>query len=873
MKTNKEQIYDFLKLHASTKESGGVTTQYLADALGILRTNVSSLLNELVNEGRVSKSDGRPVLYKLKSQEEICEEQCFENLIGSEGSLRRPIQVAKAAIIYPEKSLNSVIVGDPGTGKSFLAMIMHRYATAAKVIPQDAPYIVFDCKDYQGDEESLLAELFGEDERSGIFSRAGKGVLHIDNGQFLSTGLRNKICSALEENQHQDGQPLTHIAPIVILAIDRSNKAAVEDFSHKLPIVIELPALAERPMDERMAMIQSFFTLEAARAKKSFAISAELLRCLLLYECPLNIKQLKGDIKRACAMAYFRERNNQDPALNIFMSDFEPYVRKGFLNYRDHREEIERIIPANYDYTFSESTMKMSAIDRAKLNSTTMYEEIDRRTDALIERGMTEEEISILLSAELETIFRRYWNEVARQVINKEQLANLVDQPIIEIVDAFLTDVSAKLLQSFPPSVFYGLCLHVNSLVKGASSRQVLTNRQMAEIVEKHETKYSLALQFTTKLEESFSIKVPVEEAFLITLFLCFDEANSETNEHPVILIALMGEGVATSLSTAINQTLKQNNTFAFEIPIEYQPATTYHALSEMIKKIDRGRGIIVLYDMEFMNNYLETIALETGIEIRAVSYPITLIGIEWARRAAISDDVNSLYQNMLNNLEAYRKPLERVIVTLCSTGEGGAQELKRYIEQYGNVEEMKIIPLSMADRDQLREKLQTLQKKALIHCIVGTNDPKLFSIPFIPISDVLGAEPAALPEILQFKNREKRRIDFDEVFNYLGEQLEFVDVKKLRKILPAVIEQINNEITHMSIDTEIGLLMHLASSINRILGKEPLPPNIHREQILKDNNTCYKKLLHILKPLEKSFGIIFTDDEMANIITIIKKI
>jgi len=82
---------------------------------------------------------------------------------------------------------------------------------------------------------------------------------HIDNGQFLSTGLRNKICSALEESQHQDGQPLTHIAPIVILAIDRSNKAAVEDFSHKLPIVIELPALAERPMDERMAMIQSFF--------------------------------------------------------------------------------------------------------------------------------------------------------------------------------------------------------------------------------------------------------------------------------------------------------------------------------------------------------------------------------------------------------------------------------------------------------------------------------------------------------------------------------------------------------------------------------------------------------------------------------------
>ena len=34
MKTNKEQIYDFIQLHCATSGGEGVSTQYLAKALG-----------------------------------------------------------------------------------------------------------------------------------------------------------------------------------------------------------------------------------------------------------------------------------------------------------------------------------------------------------------------------------------------------------------------------------------------------------------------------------------------------------------------------------------------------------------------------------------------------------------------------------------------------------------------------------------------------------------------------------------------------------------------------------------------------------------------------------------------------------------------
>ena len=158
----------------------------------------------------------------------------------------------------------------------------------------------------------------------------------------------------------------------------------------------------------------------------------------------------------------------------------------------------------------------------------------------------------------------------------------------------------------------------------------------------------------------------------------------------------------------------------------------------------------------------------------------------------------------------------------------------------------MKVIPLSIADFEQLRENLRMLQERAIVYCIVGTNDPKLFSIPFIPISDVLGVDPSELPEVLRFKNRDKNRINFDEVFTYLGEQLENVEIKKLRKMLPQIIDQINDEITHISLDTEVGLLMHIACYINRVFGNDPIPQNLYKDKILENNDACYKKLLKI---------------------------
>ena len=163
-----------------------------------------------------------------------------------------------------------------------------------------------------------------------------------------------------------------------------------------------------------------------------------------------------------------------------------------------------------------------------------------------------------------------------------------------------------------------------------------------------------------------------MEEAFIITLFLCFEDPAAETTAKPVILIALLGNGVAASMADTINQIVKQNNTFSFEVPFEHQPAETYKSLYDYAKKIDQGKGIVALYDMEFLCAFFETIEAETSIEIRTVQLPMSMVGIECARKAAVADNVDNLYQSIVNGLQQYGKPMERIIVTLCTTGEGG---------------------------------------------------------------------------------------------------------------------------------------------------------------------------------------------------------
>lgn len=870
MISNKERIYEFIKLHMAKGKERGVTTKYIAGALNMQRTNVSSILSTLVDEGKIGKSNGRPVLYFIYDNLEGDSDNCFVNMIGYNGSLRRAVQLAKAAVLYPQKSLNSVIIGAKGTGKSLLAMLMHKFAIQSGVLSENSKFIVFNCKSYSDNEKLASSELFGDDSSKGCFTEAEGGVLLIDNVQYLSSKLRRLVISQIEIARAEELEDKK--VRIVILSCDNKNSMACDDFTPNFPIIIELPTLGERPIMERMELIQSFLTLEAARIKRTLNINAELLRSLLLYECELNCMQLKADIKIGCANAYVREHKGNGK-VQLFISDFEHHVRRGFLKYKTYREEIEQLIPYNYNYSFSETSMKMSEMDKEKLKSNNIYHEIDRKSLALAARGLEEDEINLLLSTELESIFNRYQNELTKEVVNKEQIAILVDKQIINIVEDFLDEASIKLGRNFSNSVFYGLCLHLNSLINKQPKPNRMALKQISDILENYKTEYMLSMELSLKLKQVFEIELPIEEVILITMFISYETPISNTLRKPVILFAFYGVDVAISIVKTITALTQLENVFSFELNYEKDSEEIYASLKQYISKIERGKGVIVVYDSSFLKEMLISIEEELKIIIRQLPIPITTIGIELARKAAVDENVDRVYQRAQENLNVLGVKLRKIIVTLCTTGKGGAEELKHYIESYGKVEDMEVIPLSISDEDALREELADMMRTGIIQCVVGTFDPKFYSLPFISISEVFGTPKEKLPSLLRRNKEAKKLINYDDMLSYLDEQLLHTNMEKLKKLLPALITDINERVCELTVDTEVGLFIHISCCIERILSHSPLSLNIRKEMIISKYYKQYRILLKLLKPMEKSFDIIFSDDEIANILTIIYKL
>ena len=880
MKTKKEQIFDFLHMHANGESEPsdadiGVTTQYIAQALDIQRTNVSSILNNLVIEGLADKTKGRPVRYYVRKAPNKNSDGCFINLTGCNGSLHQIVQHAKAVILYPVLEQNTVVVGEKGTGRSFLVELMHEYAIEHGVLPKDAILRKYDCFDYtNGDivhyEDVNKSEMLDEVD---LLNNTNTGILFINNAHLLTQKSRKQLLNKID--RYRESAVNQENYPIIIFSCDIGNKAAVNDFQSKLPISITLPTLAQRPLSERMELICRQFTLEAARAKKTFRINSQLLRCLLLYECALNIEQLKSDIKLGCANAYVREYKNKDDKINVYISDFEHYVRKGFIYYKKYRDEIEVIIPSDYEYSFNDKTMEMLPRDLNRVNkSVNVYDVISYKAGELENNGFSEEDVNHVLDAELERTFVAYHKSIIKQVDDKRQLSMLVEDKIIRLVEEFLEQASEQLQRVFSPSVFFGLCLHISAMLNNKEHVHAIPTEQANDIIENYKTEYLLCVQFAAKLQQEYSVTIPINEAALLAMFICYPHSTlTISDETPVLLYILQGLGIAKALTKTVSELTGNSNAFYFDIPLDKDYSEVYTELKAYIEEINRGKGVIVFYDADTLEPILDILSIELNIPLRRISYPLITPAIEHSRTTLLHNDIDDAYKALLQEQVTNRtRRSNKAIITLCSSGKGGAEQIKDYLIRYGQISNFDVIPLAMSANEPLQREIMDIMKEWTIHCIVGTHDPKLFSIPFISLSSVFSVKPEELPSVLRFEKKKREEIDWGEVYTYLSEQLEMVDIDKLKKTLPAVLEDINKNIGHLSLDAEIGLFVHVACYINRVLSKEHLPVNNKKESIISKHSNQYKKLVQLIKPIERRFNIIFSDDEIAHVIAIINK-
>lgn len=892
MKTKKEILFDYIVQQTGEEEGKGArrfTTQELSEQLSMQRSNLSTLLNDLVEEGKLEKLSGRPVLYRLPQMENPShrEDSCFQNLIGADGSMKHVVQLAKAAILYPEHSLNTLIVGPSGSGKSHLAGLMAAFARANGVIRENAPMIKFNCHYYEGQEEELYQQLFGNGrfEESAILKAQG-GILCIDHIELLPAKARDQLFDLIEsEREELRGM-------ILICAIgDAVKKSLLEAYSSKFSIRIDMPALQTRPLEERLELVQEQFTKEAGHVRKNIKVDAESLRCLLLYRCEGNIKQLKSDIKLGCANAYVRNFNQNTEELYVHLNDFSPIVRKGLLYYKSRHDEVEKLIPQNYIYTFSTGNMEKTERQETVLppknendrSHESIYDRIDRKAAELRARGIGEEDITTIINADLEYDMKQVIRQLNNGTVNRDSLAKVVDQKIIDAVEKFLQNAARHFERVYPESVFYGLCLHMSATLEHPSKVQHLANERIMETVEKHREEYAFCMKFASEIEKTFNVRLSIDEVVFITMFITETGFSQSDAGRLSILITMHGNSTASSMAEVVNSLAKCGNVYAFDMPLEMDMQQVYEELQAKIQEVNRGEGVLVIYDMGSIKTMTDMISKENGIEIRTLALPATLLAMEGSRKAASLDSLDELYDSVLESYqntyislaESYRRHVNpKIIITLCMSGQGGAVQMKNYLEKHLTLDDVDVVPIATNDKKFLLNEVNRLKQDHEIMYVIGTYDPALHGIPYISITQLFETPVDKLDILLSLKNvKLSTALDYSVIYESLEEQMPGLNMKLLKRQMPRTMEKIRKAARELSKDQELGLFMHIASSIYHMVQGDSMPENANREAILARNKRLYNDLRDILRALEDTFEIRFQDDDFAYMISIIKQV
>ena len=225
-----------------------------------------------------------------------------------------------------------LITGPDGSGKSLLASLVYEYAREKGILDGEAPFVKINCRYLEEEDPGKIGDIFFKEDGSGAFGRAKNGVLFVDHLNCLGHDIQNDLLRQVELRQLNDNDI------ILIYSVDDSVTASqLNLYSSKFSIVVDVPPLSKRTMEERFEMVECFFQKEAMRMKRKIRINAELLRSLLLYPCQFNVKQLKKDIKLGCANGYARNFNEDLEEIEVCIHDFPNYVRKGLLSYRKYR--------------------------------------------------------------------------------------------------------------------------------------------------------------------------------------------------------------------------------------------------------------------------------------------------------------------------------------------------------------------------------------------------------------------------------------------------------------------------------------------------------------------------------------------------------
>lgn len=879
----------------------GVTSYEIAKQLGLQRTNVSADLNRLCKEGKLIKIDGKPVYFKMNNgfeenvnQESIIYEE-FDNLIGFDASLKGPVLAAQAAIVYPPRGLNTLIVGETGVGKSMFAELMYRYAKKIGRIMPNGEFITFNCADYANNPQLLISQLFGvkkgtytgaDKDRDGLVAKADNGILFLDEVHRLPPEGQEMLFTLMDKGTYRalgETEDMKKANVMIICATTENPESALlKTFIRRIPVLIKLPPLRERTMKERYELVKSFLKSEAARIGRYIIVSSNAMKSLLLYDCANNIGGLKSDIQLACARAFLTSSMKGLSSVELRSADLPEYVRIALKYVTGKENRLKEMGIGENEIIFKgHETIELVPEMNVK-NEPSIYDVIENKRKELIEKGLGNEEINFLIGVDINSYFRRFIGRFDK--VNKEELYKIVDKNLVEIVGRFLNEVTKDLNRLFDTKTFFGLCIHLSSTMERMKKGLPIVNYQLNEIRESHPEEYREATKLKDMIRSEWGIELLDDEIGYTAMFLTLENTLDE-DVHVGVVVAMHGSSTASSMADVVNKLLGVNYAKAYDMPLDQKPEEALVRLKDLIISSNNGKGVILLYDMGSFGMMGDVIYEETGIPIRSMDLVSTPIALEATRKALFNTTLDEVFEGLKLasgydsriqlDVKKQESSRDSIILSVCATGLGSAVKLKKYVEDRVNLGDIEVLPLGVTDKKVFINEVKKIKSNREIIAVVGSVNPGLYDIPFFSAADIFMREKLEelqyIIDSVSFKNDIYKNME-----EVVTKEMQIYDVPILIEDIKGIINTLG-EITHSTVDDDvsIGIILHIACLVEKILKDGTYQNNMRedlKEEIKRQNEDVYEKIKGIFNPIEQHYNIKIGEDEVLYLIDIIRQ-
>jgi DNA-binding NtrC family response regulator len=256
----------------------------------------------------------------LALQKAFQNEPTFGMIIGKSPSMEMVVDIVRRVSATESTVL---VTGESGTGKEVLAKEIHNHS-----LRRNAPFVVVDCGTLV--ETLFESELFGHvkgsftgahETKHGRFEVADGGTIFLDEISNISMNIQAKLLRAIQERE------ITRIGSMKPIKVDVRIIAATnenlsecvkngkfrEDLFYRLSVVpLHIPPLRERKEDIPL-FLEHFRQKYNLKAKKNIqSISPNVIKALMEYDWPGNIRELENTIERAVVLSQDDQIRMQD---------------------------------------------------------------------------------------------------------------------------------------------------------------------------------------------------------------------------------------------------------------------------------------------------------------------------------------------------------------------------------------------------------------------------------------------------------------------------------------------------------------------------------------------------------------------------------